>query len=102
MDISLERWNEITAAEREALAQRLALQLPLGFVFHTIQQYQLGEQRYHIALYQKDAATFALIPGGSVSLGYNANRAWTPHADEHASWLMLSACLSLRIRIRVS
>jgi hypothetical protein len=36
MDLSAQRWEGVTPAEREALARRLAKQLPAGFTFQAI------------------------------------------------------------------
>jgi formylglycine-generating enzyme required for sulfatase activity len=86
MDLSIERWDGVTSAEREAIARRLAMQLPSGFTFHATRPYRLGERQHHVALYQKDNATFALVPGSAVSLGYDAVRPWEPNPDELESW----------------
>src|SRR5689334_9103341 len=86
MDLSIERWEGVTSAEREAIARRLAMELPSGFTFQAIRPYRFGERKHHVALYQKDHAVFALIPGGAVSLGYDANRPWKPNPDELESW----------------
>jgi hypothetical protein len=86
MDLSAERWEGVAPAEREALARRLAQQLPSGFTFQAIRRFRLGERQQHVALYQKDNATFALIPGGVASLGYDADRQWEPNLDELESW----------------
>jgi hypothetical protein len=86
MDLSTERWEGRTPAEREALARQLAKQLPSGFTFQAIRPFRLGNQQHHVALYQKDNATFALIPGAVAALGYDAERPWEPNPDELASW----------------
>jgi hypothetical protein len=86
MDLSTERWEGIAPAEREALAKRLAKQLPFGFTFQAIRRFQLGEWQHHVALYQQGNATFALIPGTAASLGYDADRPWEPNPDERESW----------------
>jgi len=86
MDLSLERWEGSTPAEREAMVRRLASQLPSGFTFDAVRLCRLGEQQHHVALFKQGAATFALIPGGRVTLGYDANRPWEPNPDEAESW----------------
>jgi hypothetical protein len=86
MDLSAERWQGVTPAEREALARRLAKQLPSGFSFQAIRHFRLGEWQHDVALYQKENATFALIPGTLASLGYDADRPWAPNSDELESW----------------
>src|SRR5436309_3257832 len=86
MELDRERWEGVTDGEREAIARRLARELPAGFAFHSVQPHTLGECRNHVALYQYDSATFALIPGGPVTLGYDSNRAWKPNPEELESW----------------
>ncbi|MCS6866993.1 MAG: SUMF1/EgtB/PvdO family nonheme iron enzyme [Gemmataceae bacterium] len=86
MDLSSERWQAISPREREILAHQLVRELPTGFSFLRVQRFRLGECQQDVALYQKDDALFALIPGGCVTLGYDAQRPWQPRADEWASW----------------
>jgi hypothetical protein len=86
VDLSNERWKGMTSSEREAFARRLAKELPSGFTFDAIRLYQLGERQNSVALYQKDNASFVLIPGGAVTLGYDAERPWKPNPDELESW----------------
>jgi formylglycine-generating enzyme required for sulfatase activity len=76
----------MASAEREVLARRLARELPAGFIFQAIRTFQLAESQHVVALYQRDHATFALIPGGVISLGYDSKQPWTPNADELQSW----------------
>lgn len=86
MNLSAERWEGAATAEREALAKRLASQLPNGFTFHAIRNFRLGEAEHEVALFRLGDATFALIPGAVVNLGYDIERAWVPNADELDSW----------------
>ena len=86
MDLSLERWEGTPSSERAAIARRLAKQLPAGFAFDRVRRYRMGEQQHHVALFRQEASTFALIPGGPVILGYDAERPWQPTSDELESW----------------
>ena len=86
MDLSAERWEGITSAEREALARRLAMQLPSGFSYQAVRRFGLGEWQSHVALYQSENSTFALIPGTVASLGYDADRPLEANSDELESW----------------
>lgn len=86
MDLSNERWESLTPAEREASARRLAMQLPSGFAFGEIRDCGPGEQQRSVALFQQDNAAFVLIPGGEVSIGYDADRPWEPNPEERESW----------------
>jgi hypothetical protein len=85
MDLSIENWNGMSLAEREATAKHLAKQLPSGFRFYAIRPYHLGDQEHQIALFTNENTSFALIPGGTVSLGFDANR-WKPNPEERKSW----------------
>jgi hypothetical protein len=86
MDLSIERWKGLQPAEREALANGLAKQLPSGFRFQAIRRMRLGDSANDIAFYQAGNAAFALIPGAMASLGYDRDRAWEPNLDELESW----------------
>jgi hypothetical protein len=86
MDWSRERWQALSPKERVVCDQQLARELPQGFSFLRVQRFQCGECHQDVALFQKDAATFAFIPGGPVALGYDAERPWQPHPEERASW----------------
>lgn len=86
MDLSFERWTSLGSGDRETAAKNLARQLPLGFGFDSIQTHQLGEQQNEVAFYRLGNARFALIPGGEVTIGFDADRPWEPTPDELRSW----------------
>jgi hypothetical protein len=86
MDLSLEHWEGITAADRESAAKRLAKQLPTGFAFQAVRPYEQGSRRHHVALYTLGDAVFALIPGGEVAIGHDPEWPWEPNPDELESW----------------
>lgn len=86
MDLSLERWEGVTSAEREAIAAQLARELPPGFTLDAIRLHRLGEQQHPVAVYRQEDSLFALIPGGEVLIGYDSRRPWEPEPDELESW----------------
>ena len=86
MDLTLDRWKRITASEREAIARQLAASLPSGFAFEGLKLFRLGAVQYDIAMFSYGAADFAYVPGGTVTIGFDANRCWTPKSDELESW----------------
>ncbi|MBD2092276.1 hypothetical protein H6F67_20720 [Microcoleus sp. FACHB-1515] len=94
MDLSREKWQAMCLSDRQVLARQLAIQLPTGFAFHSIERYQLGEEEHHVALYQQGDATFTLIPGGEVSIGFDAYL-WQPNIDELESWQDTTAAYDL-------
>jgi len=72
--------------ECEAVARRLAKQLPFGFHFEAIRCFGFGARQRHVALYRQNNATFALIPSATPLLGYDPDRPWEPNPDELESW----------------
>ena len=86
MDLSLERWEGLTRSEREAIAVRLARELPTGFVFESIERYSAWPHPHDVALFRQGTYQFALIPGGPVTVGYDADRPWEPTPDELETW----------------
>src|SRR5438876_797216 len=71
MDLTLERWNAFTDAERQAASANLPLPPevePRGF---------LGR----VAQFSWRGQLFSLVPGGSVALGFDADQ-WEPNPDE--------------------
>jgi hypothetical protein len=86
-------------SEREASARRLVSELPSGFAFHAIRPLSLGDQRHEVAMFDFDGARFALIPGGSIQLGYDADRYWEPSPEELASWQGTAEEYEIRLTI---
>ena len=85
-DLQLETWTRFSSAERKAHAERLARHLPSGFTFQSLHTYTLGEQTHEVAEFKRENATFVLIPGGPITLGYDPDRPWDPTPDELTSW----------------
>lgn len=95
MDLSIERWNAMTLAEREAMARRLATELPTGFRFCEIQAFRCGDCQRDVAIFELGGAGFALVASGAVSVGYDANRLWQPNANELKSWQGTAECYGI-------
>jgi Sulfatase-modifying factor enzyme 1 len=85
-DLTLESWEQMSPHDREALALGLERDLPDGFKYQRIRWFSLGDQRHPVALFSFDGAWFALIPGGTTTLGYDPNRPWKPTVLEQKSW----------------
>ena len=85
MDLSLDYWERMSAGEREAVAEQLVLDLPAGFTFESVRTFRLGVRQHEIALFKFAGSEFALIPAGTVSIGFDAGR-WKPTAEEIESW----------------
>ena len=78
MDLSLPRWKSLSDSERESDAKRLASTLPAGFTFHAL----AGNE----AVFVFRDVKFVLVPGSEAKLGFDAERAWNPTAEETESW----------------
>jgi hypothetical protein len=76
----------MSARQRAAAAQEVAKQLPSGFRFDSMRRFNLGGSEHEVALFDLAEARFALLPGGAVSIGFDAEREWEPLPDELASW----------------
>ncbi len=85
-ELTLDRWERMLPSERENYAKWLAHELPSGFAFRCIRLYRLGKQQHHIAELEFDGSSFALLPGGALLLGYDANHSWEPTPEELESW----------------
>lgn len=90
-NLTLDRWDRMLPVEKEVYAVRLARQLPQGFAFRSLQQYELGGQQHHMAVFKFDEACFVLVPGGTVTLGFDAARLWEPTLAEQQSWQSTAA-----------
>ena len=86
MNLTRTRWAKLKPAERTRTAKAVAKQLPTGFAFDAVRVCKLGMQKNAVAFFTSGKASFALIPGGRVTVGYDATRPWTPTADEEESW----------------
>jgi hypothetical protein len=86
MDLSGKRWEALTPAARRTAARALAKDLPTGFTFDAVRSCRLGEVRRAVAFFRRGESRFALIPGGTVEVGYDRNRRWVPNPDELDSW----------------
>lgn len=84
--MNLDAWAGLTPNERESLAKQLARELPSGFALRGVRTHEFGGQTHPVAEFEFDGAGFVLIPGGTVTLGYDADRPWEPTAEERASW----------------
>jgi len=86
MNLTADSWNAMTPAERERAAGRIASQLPDAFVVHHVQHESKGGPLNSLAVYETSDATFVLVPGGPVQLGFDASRPFEPTSDELKSW----------------
>lgn len=77
----IEDWNDASDNERESFARGLVTSLPPGFTFEGVLPSTLGGRRGQVARFEFDGAVFVYVPGGRVTLGFDANQ-WTPSEAE--------------------
>jgi hypothetical protein len=66
------QWNRYDRTEKTRYAKELPGHLKLPFSFQKIKTFRLGGQQASVALFDFEGATFALIPGAKVRLGFHA------------------------------
>src|SRR5690242_19296070 len=79
-------WDRLTSAERVTVAREVAGRLPAAFRLLGLEWHALGDQRHEVAFFDWRGARFALIPGGTVTLGYDRAQPFVPNAAQMASW----------------
>ncbi len=82
--LTFTNWNAISTNEKIELAK--ALSKMVGAKFSKIEKFEREAGTCEIALFSKDDSTFALIPGGTVSLGYSENQVCTIPNDDLQAW----------------
>lgn len=78
--LNLSTWDQLSLENCERVAYLVAEQLPSPFRLIQVKQYAAGGQKRYIAsfewneLSQSTSTIFALIPGGTVPLGFDRTR----------------------------
>lgn len=92
--LMLDQWSTCSPAESEEIAQDLDRALPTSFRFHKVETCALGDQKHQVAFFEWDGppegydqACFALIPGGTVTLGYDRAHPFVPTRYQQQSWM---------------
>ena len=73
----LTNWDQLSEQACKQLAQHVAVHLPAPFRFTSLDTYEIGTRRRHVAFFTWQADVkqtprlFSLIPGGSVTLGFD-------------------------------
>lgn len=67
----LTAWDALAPDAAQTIARELVSRLPAGVAFDGIQPCRAGEKTRHVAFFIFENERFALIPGGTVELGYN-------------------------------
>lgn len=79
-------WDRQTSEERERWALRVAERLPPTFTYQGLRRHELGDQSHELAFFGYEDATFALIPGGTVTLGYDPENPFVPNEHQTEEW----------------
>lgn len=90
----LDQWDHHEPGECEEIAHHLEQALPASFHFSTLESCSLGDQKHHVAIFERAAfpsgsrqGFFALIPGGQATLGYDREHPFVPSAQQQESWI---------------
>jgi hypothetical protein len=98
--LTTEYWSALSDAERVERARRLSRELPTGFTFRGVRPFEMGGRHNAVAEFEALGASFVLIPGSEVTLGYDADREWEPTAEEAESWGDTAAEYGIDLPIR--
>jgi hypothetical protein len=82
----LKRWDSLEPDERQNIVQEVSRHLPPSFRFRRMATCELGEQKHTVAFYDWKGASFALIPGGRFTLGYDRKKPFQPTEAQRKEW----------------
>ena len=86
-------WDTLSPGECAAVARAVAAVLPSSFQFVGVETHQAGSQQHHIARFEWQdspgqlSSTFALIPGGAATLGYDPTQRPVPSEKLVREWM---------------
>jgi hypothetical protein len=66
-------WDCLSLDECDAIARKLARELPTTWKFLEIRHHAMGDQARHVGFFDYEGVEFALIPGDRAELGYDRN-----------------------------
>lgn len=76
--LTREVWDQLDLHTAETVARAVARCLPYPWAFVTVKRCASGDQKRHVAIFNHTGHDFALIPGGTVTLGYDPARPLPP------------------------
>jgi len=85
-------WNQLAFNEYEEIARFVATLLPRSLQFERVETFQIGIQQHHVALFEwvdsseQSIGPFVLIPGGTVTLGYDRTQPPVPSEELVCEW----------------
>jgi len=83
-DLTLERWDRLSADEKERTAR--ALSLPTSLTLKGIERCATLDGERLVAVFARGDAQFVLLPGGEVVLGHDHGVPLELTDEQHASW----------------
>jgi hypothetical protein len=84
--LQLELWDQLDAREAEAVGRALGGCLPQSWTFDGVERHQSADQARQVAFLRWHEVRFALIPGGTVTLGYDRGRPYVSPPELLAEW----------------
>jgi hypothetical protein len=84
--LTLSVWDHLDAQTAETVARSVERCLPEPWRFLRTAWHECGDQKRHVAFFDRDGAEFALVPGGVVALGYDAADPFEPSAEHQRCW----------------
>lgn len=88
----LHLWDQLSPHACEEIARIVEKHLPASFRFLHVETFAAGTQQHHMALFEWMPSTnhppcsFALIPGGAATLGYDRTQRLVPRKDLVQEW----------------
>jgi hypothetical protein len=82
-DLSAARWQELSDESAAGVARAIARENQMDLV--EVRDHSYADRRRRIALFERDARLFSLIPAGRAVLGYDGNR-FVPSPQQAASY----------------
>jgi len=88
----LHLWDQLSPHACEEMARLVEKHMPASFRFLHVETFAAGTQQHHMALFEwKPSANhppcaFALIPGGTATLGYDRTQRLVPREDLVQEW----------------
>jgi hypothetical protein len=84
--LDLNTWDALSAQQQTAAAKGIVAQLGGAWEFERLRRCEQGEARHTVAVLRWNGASFALLPGGTFTLGYDWQAPYLPTAEELASF----------------
>lgn len=82
--LTLSNWQSLSLDEKRT--QSITIGNTINAEFSGIEEFECGDQKHVVALFEKNDSQFSLIPGGTVTLGF-AGRKPKISDEQHQDWL---------------